>query len=192
MLIGLVACGVVLWVGQAFALSRMMNRRGFHPVRWFVAPLLIGPACWLLTLLKAFSSPPVPKLVRRGSRRTTALGIFELFVVLESDEMPAQVSAHATRLMPYCGRLVFARVIKAGGPAVIEEDAERFLHRIARDVGSDDVELQIMFGNMQQAVQTIHEECDFNLVLRSDQPDELFDAIGGMNRMTSLRDAMPA
>jgi hypothetical protein len=94
--------------------------------------------------------------------------------------------------MPYCHRLVFARVIKAGGPTSIKKAAEAFLHGIARHMGSDDVELQMMFGDTQRAVRTIHGESVFNIVLRSDQPDELFDGDGGMQRMLSLSDFMSA
>jgi hypothetical protein len=192
MVIGLIVCGVALWFGQAFGLSRLMNRHGFHPLPWFAVPLLIGPACWPLALLEAFSGPPGPEVVRGGRRGTGPLQVFELFVVLERDELPAQIGAQVARLMPYCHRLVFARVIKAGGPAAIKTDAEAFLHGIARHVGSEDVELQIMCGHLRRAVETIHEESVFNLVVRSDQPDELFDADGEMQRMTCLRDVMSA
>ena len=187
----LIVCGVAVWFGQAFGLSRLMNRRGFHPRPWFAVALLIGPACWPVALLEAFSSPLGAEVVRGGSRGTGALEVFELFVVLETDDMPAQIRAQVTRLMPYCHRLVFARVIKAGGPTAIQSRAEAFLHRIAHHVGSEDAELQLLFGHMRRAVQTIHEESVFNLVLRSDQPDELFDREGGM-RMTCLRDVMSA
>jgi hypothetical protein len=192
MVIGLIVCGVAVWGAQAFGLSQLMNRRGFHPRLWFVVPLVIGPACWPLALLRALPGPPVPEVVRGARRRTGPLEVFEVFVVLERDEIPAQVLAQVTRLMPYCHRLVFARVIKAGGPTDIKKAAEGFLHRIARHLGSDDVELQIMFGDMQRAVRMIHRESVFNIVLRSDQPDELFDGDGGMQRMLSLSDVMSA
>lgn len=181
-----------LWVGQAIGLSRLMNRRGFHPLPWFVVPFLIGPPSWLVALLRSLSGPPLPEVVRRGSRGTGSLDVFEVFVLLERDELPAQISAQLTRLMPYCHRLVLARVIRADGHADIKKDAEAFLHQIARDMGSKEAELQILFGNIRRTVQEIHGESNFGLILRSDQPDELFDHEGEMQRMTCLPDGTTA
>jgi hypothetical protein len=192
MVIGLIVCGVAVWGALAFGLSRLVNLRGFHPLPWFLVPLPIGPACWPSALLRALAGRPGPEVVREGSRGTGNLQVFDVFVVLERDEIPVPVVAQATRLMPYCHRLVFARVIKRGGPTVITKAAQAFLQRIARRMGSNDAELQIMFGDMQRAVRTIHRESVFNLVLRSDQPDELFDGDGGLQRMLSPSDVMSA
>lgn len=181
-----------LWVGQAIGLSRLMNRRGFHPLPWFVVPFLMGPPSWLVALLRSLSGPPLPEVVRRGSRGTGSLGVFEVFVLLERDELPAQISAQLTRLMPYCHRLVLARVIRADGHADIKKDAEAFLHQIARDMGLKEAELQILFGNIRRTVQKIHGESNLGLILRSDQPDELFDHEGEMQRLTCFPDGTTA
>lgn len=181
-----------LWVGLAIGLSRLMNRRGFHPLPWFFMPLLIGPASWPVALRTSQSGPPLPEVVRGGSRGTGSLDVFEVFVLLERDELPAQISAQLTRLMPYCHRLVLARVIRAGGHAEIKKGAEAFLHRIARGMDSNDAELQILYGTLRRTVQELHEESDFSLILRSDRPDELFDNEGEMQRMTSLSDGTAA
>lgn len=185
MAIALIAGAVILWLGQAFGLSRLMNRRGFHPLPWFVVPLLIGPAVWPLALREALSGPPRPELVRRGRRGP---GSLNLFVLLERDELPEQVSAQVARLMPHCRRLVLGRVIKAGGPTVIRRDAESFLRRIARNLGAKEAELEILFGDMPRAAKTIQEEGVFNLVLHGDRPDELF--VG--DRVRCLRDVTAA
>ena len=118
--------------------------------------------------------------------------MFEVFVLLERDELPAQISAQLATLMPYCHRLVLARVIRADGHAHIKKDAEAFLHQIARDMSSKDAELQILFGSIRRAAQEIHGKSDFNLILRSDQPDELFDNQGEMQKMTCLPDGTTA
>jgi hypothetical protein len=192
MFVVLVVGASILWVVQAIGFSRLMNRRGFHPLPWFVVPLLLGPASWLLALLGSLSGPPLPEVVRRGSRGTGSLDVFEVYVLLERDELPAQISEQLTRLMPYCHRLVLARVIRAGGHAEIKKGAEAFLHRIARGMDSNDAELQILCGNLRRTVQEIHEESDSSLILRSDRPDELFDNEGEMQRMTSLSDGTAA
>lgn len=181
MSIALIAGAVILWFGQAFGLSRLMDRHGFHPLPWFVVPLLIGPAVWPLALLEVLSGPPRPELVRWGRRGPGSLNVF---VLLERDELPEQISVEVARLMPHCRRLVLGRVIKAGGPTVIRRDAESFLRRIARNWGAKEAELEILFGDMPRAVQTILDESVFDVVLRGDRPDELF--VG--DRVSCLRD----
>jgi hypothetical protein len=192
MSIVLIVGASILWVGQAIGLSRLMDRRGFHPLPWFIVPFLMGPPSWLVALLRSLSGPPLPEVVRRGSRGTGSLNVFEVFVLLERDELPTQINAQLTKLMPYCDRLVLARVLRADGHAHIKRDAEAFLHRIAREMSSKDAELQILFGNIRRAVQEIHEESDFGLILRSDQPEVLFDSEGEMERMTCLPDGTTA
>jgi len=188
----LIIGATALWVGQAIGLSRLMDRRGFHPLPWVVVPLLIGPAGWLVALLRYLSGPPLPEIVRRGNPGTGSLDVFDVFVLLERDEVPVQISAQLTRLMPYCHRLVLARVIRTDGHTDIKRDAEAFLHQIARDMGSNDAELQILFGNTRRAVREIHGKSVFSLILRSDKPDELFDNEGEMQRMACLYDGTAA
>ena len=127
----------VVWLGHAILISRVMNKRGFHPLPWFMVPLLLGPAVWPLALIEALSGPPAPELLRRGERGTGALDVIVLF---EADHVPEGVKVELQRLAPRCRRLALARVIKAGGPSVIQADAERFLKGItsplqARDAG---------------------------------------------------------
>src|ERR671919_397191 len=102
-----------------------------------MVPLLLGPAVWPLALIEALSGPPAPELLRRGERGTGALDVIVLF---EADHVPEGVKVELQRLAPRCRRLALARVIKAGGPSVIQADAERFLKGItsplqARDAG---------------------------------------------------------
>jgi hypothetical protein len=75
----------VVWFGQAILLSRVMNRRGFHPLPWFMVPLLIGPAVWPLAFIEARSGPPAPVTLRSGKLGHGALDIFVLF---EDDHVP--------------------------------------------------------------------------------------------------------
>lgn len=188
----LIIGATALWVGQAIGLSRLMDRRGFHPLPWLVVPLLTGPPSWLVAVLRYLSGPPPPEVVRRGSPGTGSLDVFDVFVLLERDELPVQISAQLTRLMPYCHRLVIARVIRADGRNGIKRDAKAFLHQIARDIGSRDAELQILFENIRRTVQEIHGKSAFSLILRSDKPDELFDNEGEMQRMACLPDGTAA
>jgi hypothetical protein len=187
--IALIAGAVLVWFGQALGLSRLMNRRGFHPLPWFVVPLLMGPAVWPLALVEALSGPPRQKLVRRGSRGPGALNVF---VVLDRDELPEQFNTQVARLIPNCHRLVLGRVIKAGGPREIRREAESFLHRIARNMWTRDAELRILFGDMRRAVQTIDAEGVFGVVLRCDRPDELSDGDGEIQKVRCLRDVTAA
>lgn len=189
MFIALVAGAVLVWFGQALGLSRLMNRRGFHPLPWFVVPLLMGPMVWPLALLEALSGQPRQELVRHGSRGPGPLNVF---VVLDRDELPEQFGAQVTRLMPRCDRLVLGRVIKAGGPTDIRRDAESFLRRIGSNMWTRDAELRILFGDMRRAVQTIDEEGDFGVILRGDQPDELSHPDGETQKLRCLRDVTAA
>ncbi|MGH2750885.1 MAG: hypothetical protein ACRDK3_08450 [Actinomycetota bacterium] len=185
MFIAFVAGAVLVWFGQALGLSCLMNRRGFHPLPWFVMPLLMGPMAWPLALFEALSGPPRQELVRRGSRGPGALNVF---VLLDRDELPEQFGARVARLMPDCHRLVLGRVIKAGGPRDISRDAESFLRRIGRNMWAGDAEIRILFGDMRRAVQTIDEEGVFGVVLRGDQLDGLPDSDGETQKVRCLRD----
>lgn len=53
MSVALVVALAVAWFGQAIWLSVVMNGRGFHPLPWFMVPLVIGPAVWPLALIEA-------------------------------------------------------------------------------------------------------------------------------------------
>ena len=165
----------MLWLGQAVALSRLMNRRGFHPLPWFMVPILLGPAVWPFALFEAISGPPASELLRRGRRGSGALDVFVLF---ESDHLPRETKAQLSRLMPFCRRLVLARVIKAGGPMAPSVEAERFLKSIAAASETKDAELQLHFGDIRHVVAKIETRGDVDVLLRSDQPDETFHSDG--------------
>ena len=172
MKIALIIAGAAsLWLGQAFALSRLMNRRGFHPLPWFMVPLLLGPAVWPLALFEVLSGPPASELLRRGKRRPGALDVVVFF---ESNHVPPKIEAQLSRLMPFCRRLVLARVIKAGGPTPIAVDAERFLKSIASPPETTDAELRLHFGDFARVVAEVEAQGDIDVLLRSDGSTETF------------------
>ncbi|MGH2789054.1 MAG: hypothetical protein ACRDJV_14295 [Actinomycetota bacterium] len=166
----------VVWFGQAIWLSRVMNGRGFHPLPWFMVPLLIGPAVWPLALIEALSGPPAPELLRRGKRGPGAL---DVFVLLEDDHVPDRIEAELQRLMPRCRHLVLARVIKAGGPTAIQADAARFLKRITTPPRTRDAELQLHFGVASRVITEIEARGDVDFLLRSSQASKQFYSDGG-------------
>jgi hypothetical protein len=155
-----------LWLGQAWGLSRVMSRRGFHPLPWLAVGFFLGPAVWPLALIEALSGPPRRKTVRCGRPRPDGIDVFAVF---DGDEFPDTLATELKRLTPRCHRLVLGRVIKAGGPVFIEGEAQAFLERVARRLGAEGAELQMLYGDMRQAVEAIREEGDFAVVLRSDQ-----------------------
>lgn len=165
----------VLWFGQAPWLSRVMSRRGFHPLPWFMVPLLVGPAVWPLALIEALSGPPARELLRRGERGPGALDVFVLF---EADHVPEGVKAELQRLAPRLRRLVLARVIKAGGPAMIQADATRFLNGITTPIQARDAELQIVFGDITRVVAEIEERGDIDVLIRTDHARKQFHSDG--------------
>jgi hypothetical protein len=183
--VDIIAAAVLAWVGQAIALSRLMERRGFRPLPWLIVLLLLGPVVWPLALLVILRGPPGPLVVRRGARGS---GTLDVWVILESDRVSEPLKNLIESLKPYSRSLVLARVVKAGGPRAIETDAERFLHRIAATLGEHKAELIVLFGDMDELVQTIRQESALRVLLRSDQPDELFDRAGDMRRVGWLGD----
>jgi hypothetical protein len=166
----------VVWFGQAILLSRVMNRRGFHPLPWFMVPLLIGPAVWPLAFIEARSGPPAPVTLRSGKLGHGALDIFVLF---EDDHVPDRIDAEVQRLMSRCRHLVLARVVKAGGPTAIQSDAARFLKGISTPPGTRDAELQLHFGVARQVITEIEARGDVDVLLRSSQASRQFYSDGG-------------
>ena len=166
----IVVGAAVLWLGQALGLSLLMSRLGFHPLPWFVVPLLIGPAVWPLALIEAVSGPPAPQVLHRGK---SGSGRLDIFVLLGSDHVPERIRTELTKLMSRRRRLVIVRVIKAGGPGAIATDAERFLRGILSSFDMRDAELQLRFGDIRRAATAIEEQGHF--VLRDDRLDEMFD-----------------
>jgi hypothetical protein len=183
--VDIIAAAVLAWVGQAFALSRLMERRGFHALPWLIVLLFLGPAMWPLALLDLLRGPPGPLVVRRGARGS---GTHNVWVILEGDRLSEPLKKHIANLKPYSRSLVMARVVKAGGPRAIETDAVSFLHRIAATLGEHEAELVVLFGNMEEAVKTIHQESELNVVLRSDQPDELWSRADDLPKVRCLGD----
>ena len=179
----------VVWVGQAIGLSRLMGRRGFHPLPWFAVSMLLGPAMWPLAVVELISGPPGPELLRRGSRGPGAL---EIGVVFGSNEIPEETAVEIRRLMPNCRRLVLGRVIKAGGPTFVAADAKAFLERAASHLGTRGAELQLLRGDMERVIGKLNNEGNYDLVLRSDQPNEPFDGHGSIQEMRCLRDVHAA
>lgn len=189
-MLGALVLGIpALWLGQAFGLSRVMSRRGFHPLPWLAIGLLLGPAVWPLALLEATSGPPPPRLVRLGRPRPDGLDVLALY---EGDELPEALGQELERLSPLCHRLVLGRVIQAGAPGYIEREAEASLERIASRLGAERAELTILYGDMRQAVESIREEGSFAVVLRSDHAGEVYDSDDKPHRARCLRDVRAA
>jgi hypothetical protein len=63
----------VLWMGEAFAVSWAMSRRGFHPLSWCAVGFLLGPAVWPLALMEAVSGRPHPNWSDVATLALTAL-----------------------------------------------------------------------------------------------------------------------
>lgn len=183
--VDIIAGAVLAWVGQAVGLSRLMERCGFHRLPWLIVLLFLGPAMWPLALLDLLRGPPGPLVVRRGSPGSDTL---DLWVVLQSDRVSEPLKNQIASLKPYSRSLVLARVVKAGAPRAIETDAVSFLHRIAATLGEHEAELVVLFGDMDEAVKTIHQESELNVVLRSDQPDELWGRADDLPKVRCLGD----
>lgn len=185
----LVAAAATSWVAQALALSRLMSRRGFDPLPWFAVSLLLGPAMWPLAVVDLVAGPPGPTLLRSGRR---GAGELDVFVAFETDELSAAVAGQIRGLMARSGRLVLARVVKAGGPAFVPVEAERFLCDCAGRVGARHAELQLHHGVFVDVVRRVRDQGDFDLLLRSDEPNELFARNGSRPEMRCLRDVTAA
>jgi hypothetical protein len=85
----------------------------------------------------SFRTPrPGAVATRRGGP-----GALDVFVLFEADHVPEGVNAELQRLAPRLRRLLLARVIKAGGPTMIQADATRFLKGIATPIQTRDAEL---------------------------------------------------
>jgi hypothetical protein len=65
-------------------------------------------------------------------------------VALASNELPEETAVQIRRLMPYCGRLVLGRVIKAGGPTFVAADAKALLENAAARLGTRGAALQLL------------------------------------------------
>src|SRR5688500_13835427 len=78
-------------MGLAVAVAAVMERRGFHPLPWFVVALLLGPAVWPLAVVEAFSDGQGRRLLRAGLPRD---GEVDVAVLLEKNEVPPTLSAN--------------------------------------------------------------------------------------------------
>ncbi|MDQ4024354.1 MAG: hypothetical protein M3217_02520 [Actinomycetota bacterium] len=179
------ACVLVAWLLQAVWVSRLMDRRGFDPASWFVTSLALGPAAWVLALGEARHPPPGPVVVRWGTPRT---GVLDVFVGLDRNELPDETRAQLRRVMPYCRRLVVARVVKAGSPAHKAQDARQFLVYAAERLLLAEAELQLLYGDVDGVVGRIQARGEFGIILRSDRPAELFDGDGSRQEVRCRRD----
>lgn len=185
-IVALVMAAATVWIAQAIGLSRLMSKRGFHPLPWFAVSMLLGPAMWPLALIEAITGPPGPELIRRGTRGT---GSLDVLVAFPTNELPDDLERQIARLPKERDRLTLARIIKAGGPMDIEKDAARFLSSTASRLRLRDAELMVFQGTPEQVLADLHARGDFDLVLCSDRPGELFDGNGSIQEVRCLRDA---
>ena len=188
MVVLLFAALAAVWMGLAVAVAAVMERRGFHPLPWFVVALLLGPAVWPLAVVEALSGGQGRRLLRAG---LAGDGEVDVFVLLEKDEVPPTLSASLAEVAPRRRRFVLARVMKAGGPSVFESRAHAFLDRFAAEIGAGDARLELAFGDMA-SVATRAENDGFDVILRSDHVgDPLIRARPGPGS-TCLRDERAA
>ncbi|HEV2756563.1 MAG TPA: hypothetical protein VG318_12405 [Actinomycetota bacterium] len=184
------ASGVALaWVLQAVGLSRVMKRRGFDGLPWLVTPLVLGPAAWPLALSEVRRGLPRPEVVRWG---TAGEGAIDVFVVLEDDALPPETVAQLRRVLPYSRRVVVARALRSGGPSRVARDARRFLTGIADGLRLEGAELQLVYGTVNAVVRESRRRGEFGIILRSDQPAELFDGDGSRQEVRCERDVSVA
>lgn len=179
----LVVCALSAWIGHAVALSRVMARRGFHPLPWTVVTLFLGPVTWPLAFAEAAAGLPHAEIVRRGRVRPG----LHVLVLLDRDELPDALERQVRRLLPDCGRLVLARVIRTGGPLSTKAEAVRCLERVASLLGAEVVERRILYGTVDLVADAAHEEGEFAFVFRSDEPRELYDGGGQVQTIRRLR-----
>lgn len=185
----IVSSVLVAWVLQAIGVSRAMRRRGFAALPWFVTSLVLGPAAWTLAVAEARGGPPGPVILRWG---TPAQGVIDVLVALEGDEVPPETVAQLRRVLQYSRRVVLARVVGAGGPAHIVKDAERFLIDAAARLRLDGAELHLLYGDLDAVVAGAQRRHEFGIILRSDQPAELFDGDGPRQEVRCVRDVSAA
>lgn len=170
------------WVGHASALSRAMGKRGFDRLSWLVVALFLGPALWPLALAEAAAGMPYPEVVRRAQTRPG----LHVIVLLDRDHFPEELERQVGRLVSDCGRIVLARVVRAGGPASVRAAAVRFLGDAAASLDATITELRILYGTLDRAATAIYEEGEFAFVFRSDDPRELYDGGGRLQKVRSL------
>lgn len=185
--VSLIVGAAVLWVTHALAVAFLLDRRGFHRLPWLATSLLLGPAIWPLALIEIWSGPPRRELLRAGQARAEGIDVFVLF---ESNHAPDPTLRQIRRIGGHRRRLVFARVIKAGGPVYLGQEAGDFLRSLARRADPD-AELQILYGDMGRATDEAHLQ-GADIVLRSDHPHEIYDGDGGAQEVRCVRDAPAA
>jgi hypothetical protein len=178
----------VLWLGQALGLSRVMSRRGFHPLPWFMVPLLLGPAVCPLALIEALTGPPPPELLRPGKRGSGALDVFVLF---DADHVPDRIKAELQRLTPRCRHLVLARVIKRG-PHGDRSRCCAFLKGITTPPESRDAELQLLFGDITRVANEIEARGDIDVLLSSAHARNQFHSDGDNQKGRWIHDVPAA
>lgn len=184
------ASGLLLaWSLQAVVVSRAMERHGFDGLPWLVTSLLLGPGAWPLALAEVLRRVPGPEILRSG---TPAPGVIDVFVVLEDDALPQETVAQLRRVLPYSRRIVLARVVRAGGPARVARNAASFLAGAATALCLDGAELQLLYGTLDAVVSESQRRGEFGIILRSDQPSELFDGDGSRQEVRCLRDVSVA
>lgn len=180
---------VVAWSLQALALSRAMRRRGFDGAAWLLTSSILGPAAWALAIVEVRRSAAGPEIVRWG---VPGPGPIDVLVVLEADVLPHETGVQLRRVLPYAGRVVLARAVRAGAPGYAVKEARRFLAVAATRLRLDGAELQLRYGTVDMVVGETRRRREFGIVLRSDQPAELFDGDGSRQEMRCLRDAPAA
>ena len=190
MTVALVVSSVlVAWVLQAIGVARAMGRRGFDALSWFVTSLLLGPASWVLAVGEARGGANRRVIVRSGA---PGRGAIDVLVALEADEIPPETVAQLRRVLQYTRRVVLARIVKAGGPAHVVKDAERFLIDAAARLSLHGGELQLLYGDLDEVVVETQRRHEFGIILRSDQPSDLFDGDGPRQEVRCERDVSKA
>ena len=179
----------VAGAGQAIAVSRAMRRRGFDGLPWLVTSLVLGPAAWPLALSEVRRGAPGPEVLRWG---TPGRGVIDVLVVLELDAVPRETVTQLWRVLPYTRRVVLARVVRAGGPGYVAKEARRFLADAASRLRLDGAELQLLHGDLATVVGATQRRREFGIILRSDQPSELFDGDGSRQEVRCERDVSVA
>ena len=133
---------------------------------------------------RALRRAPGPEILRWG---TPGQGVIDVLVVFEADALPPETTAQLRRLLPYSRRIVLARVVRSGGPRVVAKEAASFLEDVAKTLRLEGAELQLLYGNLDAAVCESRRRHEFGIILRSDQPAELFDGDGSRQEMRCRR-----